>query len=123
MTTLQSLSREAGGTEVPYRSDPIRLPRPKFGHLPLSVIDSDNWVRLGLVSDTHLCCREERLGELHNQYDLFAAEGIKEVFHAGNIVDGYVPKINGASVFNTTIDGQCQYVIDNYPKRNGMVTH
>lgn len=78
---------------------------------------------LGLVADTHLACKEERLAELHTQYDLFAKEGIASVFHAGNIVDGYVPRINGGSVYECSIDGQCQYVIDNYPRREGITTY
>src|SRR6266403_4015363 len=33
----------------------------EFGRLPLEVFDGCEWTRLGLVSDTHLCCKEERL--------------------------------------------------------------
>jgi len=99
------------------------LPKPEFGHLPLSVINSGGWVRLGLVADTHLCCKEERLSELHTQYDLFKEEGITTVLHAGNPIDGYVARINGDSVFETTIDGQTQYFIDNYPDREGVTTY
>jgi predicted phosphodiesterase len=101
----------------------VKLDPPKFGRLPLEVIDSGGWTELGLVADTHLACKEARLAELHTTYDLFAAEGIANVFHAGNIVDGYVPKINGGSVFECSIDGQCKYVIDNYPQRKGITTH
>ena len=99
------------------------LDRVKFGHLPLSVIDSGDWLDYGLIGDTHLCCKEERLSELHNFYDLLASEGIQTVFHAGNIVDGYIARINGGSVFDSSIDGQCQYVIDNYPRRKGITTY
>ena len=102
---------------------PVELPKPEFGYLPLKVIDSGGWVRLGLVADTHLCCKEERLSELHNQYDLFRTEGITTVLHAGNPIDGYVARINGDSVFATTIDGQAQYFIDNYPRRDGVTTY
>lgn len=101
----------------------VELPKPDFGRLPLEAINAGGWHRYGLVGDTHLCCKQERLAELHNQYDLFANEGITKVFHAGNIVDGYIPRINGDSVYATGIDAQCQYVIDNYPKRDGIVTH
>jgi predicted phosphodiesterase len=100
-----------------------KLPKPEFGRLPLRVINDGNWFDLGLVADTHLCCKEERLAELHAQYDLFAVEGIKTVLHAGNPVEGYIPKINGGSVFETSIDGQCQYFIDNYPARKGINTY
>lgn len=101
----------------------VKLPKPAFGYLPLSVINSGGWIQIGLVGDTHLCCKEERLAELHTQYDLFQQEGITQVLHAGNIVDGYIPKINGGSVFETGIDGQCQYTIDNYPNRPGLTTY
>lgn len=94
-----------------------------FGRLPLEVFDSGGWTRLGLVSDTHLCCKEERLDALHAQYDLFVREGITTVFHAGNIVDGYLPRINGDSALATTPDAQAQYVVDKYPQREGIVTN
>src|SRR5690606_38155288 len=68
-------------------------------------------------------CKEERLGELHAHYDLMASEGITQGFHAGNPVDGYLAKINGGSVFNSTIDGQAQYFVYNYPRRNGVVSY
>lgn len=106
----------------PTKKD-IDLPKPEYGRLPLKVTDSGDWHVFGLCGDTHMCCREERLSELHNFYTLMAAEGIETVLHAGNIVDGYVEKINGDSVFSSTVDGQAQYVIDNYPARNGMTTY
>lgn len=95
----------------------------EFGRIPLSIIDGGEWTRIGLVSDTHLCCKEERLDALYAQYELFAKEGITQVFHAGNIVDGYIPRINGASVYESSIDGQATYCVLNYPKAPGVVTH
>lgn len=121
-------------SEVPLQAKPAKekpklvehevdLPKPEFGHLPLTVTDAGGWLRYGLVADTHLCCKEERLSELHNQYALFAREGIKTVFHAGNPIDGYVARINGESVFSSTIDGQAQYFVDNYPAVKGIKTY
>jgi hypothetical protein len=101
----------------------VELPKMEFGHLPLEVTDSGDWIRYGLVADTHMCCKEERLSELHNQYDIFKREGITTVFHAGNPIDGYVARINGESVYSSTIDGQCQYFADNYPQREGIHTY
>jgi predicted phosphodiesterase len=108
---------------LPTLADTSRLTPPEFGYLPLKNVDCGDWIRYGLVSDTHLCCKEERLPELHNQYDIFEREGITTVFHAGNIIDGYISRINGGSVFETTIDGQAQYVVDNYPQRKGIKTY
>jgi hypothetical protein len=100
-----------------------KLAPPEFGRLPLKYVDGSEWVRVGLVADTHLCCKEECLAELHNQYDLFKAEGITTVLHAGNPIDGYVARINGESVYSTTIDGQAKYFVDNYPARAGITTY
>ncbi len=101
----------------------VKLPPLEIGRLPLKITNDGDWANYGLVGDTHLCCEEERLAELHNFYDILAADGITTVFHAGNIVDGYVARINGGSVISSTIDGQAQYVIDNYPQRKGITTH
>lgn len=95
----------------------------EFGSIPLDVFDGDAWTKIGLVADTHLCCREERLDALNAQYDLFAREGVRDVFHAGNIVDGYVPRINGGSVIESSIDGQATYCAHHYPQRAGITTH
>lgn len=102
---------------------PISRKPVAFGRLPLRVFNSAGWTRLGLVSDTHLCCKEERLDALNAQYDLFAREGITEVFHAGNIVDGYIQNVNGASVLDSTLDGQVLYCVKHYPKRPGLTTY
>jgi predicted phosphodiesterase len=110
-------------TLIPVTHEPIVLPRPTFGYLPLSVVDSGDWARFGLVADTHLGSKEERLAELHCQYDLFQKEGITTVFHAGNPIDGYVARINGESVYETTIDGQANYFAENYPCRDGITTY
>lgn len=99
-----------------------QLNKPAFGRISLPCYDAE-WNRAGLVSDTHLGCKEERLDALHATYDIFASEGIKRVFHAGNIVDGYIPKINGATAIVTTPDDQAQYVVDNYPAREGITTY
>lgn len=101
----------------------VDLPAPSFGRIPLAIINHGEWIRIGLVSDTHLACREERLDALHAHYDLMKQEGLTTVFHAGNIVDGFVPRINGASVLESSIDGQAQYVADKYPRRDGITTY
>lgn len=95
----------------------------EFGSIPLEVFDGDAWTKIGLVADTHLASHFERLDALNAQYDLFAREGVTDVFHAGNIVDGYIPRINGGSVYETTVDGQALYCARVYPQRPGITTH
>lgn len=122
--TRKSVEVKLSGSEIaPELKYSVTLAEKDFGYLPLRYIDGGNWIRFGLVSDTHLACKECRLDSLHAQYDLFAKEGITTVLHAGNIVDGYLPRINGDSALETTIDGQVQYVVDNYPRRPKITTH
>lgn len=110
-------------SNTPKLKHDIQLDAPDFGYIPLRSIDGGDWIRFGLVSDTHLACKECRLDSLHAQYDLFKREGLTTVLHAGNIVDGYVPHINGGSALETSIDGQAQFVVDNYPSRKGITTN
>lgn len=121
--SVKSVENKLWRVEIPATTRDAKLGVPEFGYLPLRVLDGSDWIRLGLVSDTHLACKECRLDALHAQYDLFEKEKIETVLHAGNMVDGYVPRINGASVIESSIDGQVQYVIDNYPVRKGITTH
>ncbi len=116
----------SGETAVPSKNPLVEAAKQvplEFGRIPLDLIDGDKWTRIGLVADTHLCCREERLDALNAQYDLFEREGITQVFHAGNIVDGFCARINGSSVFESSVDGQATYCARHYPSRPGIVTH
>jgi len=109
-------------TDLTISAGLLTLVPPVFGKLSLRALGGE-WNRFGLVADTHLACREERLAELHLSYDLFLREGITQVFHAGNLVDGFVPKINADSVKVCTPDGQAAYAIENYPARAGITTY
>jgi predicted phosphodiesterase len=118
-TVVAELSKK---TDITFSEGLLSLSRPEFGKLSIRVFGA-GFRRFGLVADTHLACREQRLEELHAQYDLFEREGITRVFHAGNLVDGYVPRLNGESALVTTPDGQAQYAIDHYPARKGITTY
>lgn len=103
-----------------HRLEPHEDPRGRT--IALQCLQAGRWKKIGLVADTHLCCAEERIEELHAAYDTFSKEGVRTVFHAGNLVDGYVAKINQASVKSCTIDGQTDYAIKHYPQRKGIKT-
>jgi predicted phosphodiesterase len=82
----------------------------------------NKWVRFGVVSDTHLNSKYERLDVLNALYDSFEEEGIKTVLHAGNIIEGY-SELNQFDVINTGVEEQVKYCIANYPKRKDIITH
>ena len=82
----------------------------------------NNWIKFGVVSDTHLNSKYERLDVLYNLYDIFKREGIKNVFHAGNMIDGFA-RFNQFDVFNTGVNEQVEYWCAKYPYREGITTH
>ncbi|HUT91066.1 MAG TPA: hypothetical protein VMY37_16305 [Thermoguttaceae bacterium] len=76
----------------------------------------------GIISDTHLCSKFERLDVVEAAYNAFVKAGIRSVYHAGNIVDGecrfnhYYLKAHG-------ITDQATYCLDHYPQRSGITTY
>lgn len=78
----------------------------------------------GSISDTHLCSIAERLDNMETAYDEFAKNGVKVVLHSGDLSDGwaeYRGHINFVKVFGN--QPQAKYVIDHYPKRQGLTTY
>ena len=80
-------------------------------------------VRIGVVSDTHLGANEEALEELHLAYDIFAEQGITQVWHAGDWGTGLeLFKTHHSEAKVHTLDEQVEYLIKNYPHREGIKT-
>jgi len=82
----------------------------------------DSWRKIGIISDTHLASKHSRLDVLEAAYDHFKAEGITDVYHAGNMVDGD-NYYNRFDVLAHGITDQTLYVVDHYPQRAGITTH
>jgi transposase-like protein len=81
-------------------------------------------IRYGIVSDTHLGSKHERLAELHLAYEMLAEEGITTVYHPGDLVCGYgifPGQITG--VHQHTLEDQIDYAVANYPKVDGVTTY
>lgn len=100
-----------------------RVPPAAKDTLHPSLFDGEH-VRVGVVSDTHLGANEEALAELHLAYDIFAREGISQVWHAGDIgcgVEVFGSKQHSEAHVHT-LDEQRAYVVEHYPRRDGIVT-
>lgn len=80
-------------------------------------------VRFGVISDTHLGSKHERLDELHYAYNVFKDEGITTVYHPGDLVCGYgiFPGQN-TEVHQHTYNDQVDYAVQNYPRVDGIHT-
>jgi hypothetical protein len=78
--------------------------------------------RIGFVTDNHLCNKHSRLDVLNAAYDHFERIGIKRVLNAGNWVDGEARFNKTELVTAPGMDRQLDYMIDEYPQREGIVT-
>lgn len=83
---------------------------------------SSGFYRFGVTGDNHLCSRYERLDVLNALYDLFEREGIQTVYNTGNWIDGEA-RFNKHDLKVHGLDNQLNYWIDNFPQRNGIITH
>jgi len=80
-------------------------------------------LHFGLVSDTHLGSKFERLDALNVMYDRFQQAGVKTVFHVGDLTDG--SHVYRGQEFEQSVMGQeaqIDYAIKKYPKRGGIQT-
>ena len=98
--------------DIPVQSPVIINTKDYFG---------DDWLRFGIVADTHLVSKYERLDVLNALYDVFQKEGIKTVLHGGNWIDGEA-RFNKYDIIVSGVENQIKYFIENYPKREGIVT-
>lgn len=87
--------------------------------------DGDGTYRFGLISDTHLGSTATHLADLHDFYDKMQARGVDIVLHAGDISDGWEVhrnQINEVHAEATGWNRLKEYVIENYPQREGVET-
>jgi len=84
--------------------------------------DENHKIKFGICSDQHLNSKYSRLDVLETIYDIFELEGIQYVINSGNWIDGYIKRINGSDVKYHNLEDQVDYLVENYPARDGMVT-
>jgi len=81
-----------------------------------------NEMKFGVIADMHMCSMAERLDVLNAAYDEFERQGITTVLCPGNYVDGEA-RFNKHELNVHGLAGQCQYAIDNWPQKPGIVTY
>lgn len=98
-------------------------PDPVSPHTPqLTSRISGASVTFGAVGDSHLCSNYERNDILGALYDIFVQEGITDVYHTGNYIDGEA-KFNVSDLHTHGMDNQIAYFCRKYPIRAGITTH
>lgn len=80
--------------------------------------------RFGLISCTHFGSLYEEIGITHAIYDWFNQEGIKSVYHCGDITEGVkMRKGHEHEVHRHGADAQRDWTIEKYPYRKGLTTY
>lgn len=87
--------------------------------------DGTRHIKIGIVSDTHIGNVNNQMTFLHELYDRFEQEGITDVYHSGDITDGWYPNRSDHiyELHALGADQQVNYVVEHYPKRDNITTH
>ena len=107
---------------IPDRAASTPPPEP-FRKISIDNYVEGKWQKFGVVSDTHLCSKQERLDVLHTMYDLFEAEGIDTVYLPGNYIDG-VTTFNMFELKTPVgFDKQMDYFLEQFPHKPNIKTY
>jgi len=81
--------------------------------------------KIGIVSDTHIGSNCQQITLLHEAYNIMNKQGVKKVFHAGDMIEGNGKLFRGQiyEMFLHGADSMINYTIRNYPKIKGMTTY
>lgn len=81
-------------------------------------------LKIGIISDTHLCSKQQQLTYLNDYYRWAYDQGVRDVYHAGDMIAGvdvYPGQSNDLLCHNE--DEQIDYAVEHYPKIDGVTTH
>lgn len=86
--------------------------------------DGTSSVKFAIMGDTQIGSKYTQLTYLHDFYDLCEREGIKDVYHTGDMVEGLKMRVGHEyELYTVSADDMRDEVIKNYPKRKGITTH
>lgn len=86
--------------------------------------DGTSTLRFAIMGDTQIGSRYTQLTYLHDFYDLCEREGIKDVYHTGDITDGIKMRPGHEyELYEISTDELRDDVVKNYPMRDGITTH
>jgi len=82
-----------------------------------------NYIKLGVIGDTHLTSIHQQLTLLHTAYDLAEKEGVDAILHTGDLTDGFrhyiIPECDS---FTKGLDELVNYTVEHYPKSQKFKT-
>jgi hypothetical protein len=101
------------GKSLPETHDEERIDISKF---------KGKQIRIGLTADNHLCSKYYRADVLNALYDIWAEQGITEVYQCGNMIDGEFRFNKHDLCVPPGVEQQVDFFIKNWPKREGITT-
>lgn len=89
-----------------------------------SVWDGTQTIKIAIMGDTQIGSKYTQWTHLKNFYDICQEEGIKDVYHTGDVTDGLKMRPGHEyELYEVSADEMIEDVVANYPKRDGMTTH
>lgn len=110
---------------ITYIQNITKKPRAGSQHVTDGDLYRGDIIRFGVVSDTHLGSNYEALDELYYFYNYAINQGVDTFFHAGDISDGHytMRQTSIKDVHKVGFTDQLNYIVDNYPRFDGVTTY
>jgi hypothetical protein len=101
------------GNDMPVTHEEERIDISKF---------KGRTIKFGLTADNHLCSKYHRPDVLNALFDIWAEQGVTEVYQCGNMVDGEARFNRHDLCVPPGVENQIDYFIKNWPHRKGITT-
>lgn len=86
--------------------------------------DGTQTIKIAIMGDTQLGSKYAQITYLKKFYDICKKEGIKDIYHTGDITDGLKMRPGHEyELYEVSADDMIEDVVKNYPKYDGMKTH
>ena len=86
--------------------------------------DGATEIKIAVIGDTHLGSKYTQFKHLNDFYDVCKSEGVKDIYHVGDLTDGLKMRPGQEyELYVTSADDMIDDVIEKYPSRKGIVTH
>ena len=89
-----------------------------------STWDGTSEIKIAVIGDTHFGSKYTQFTHLNNFYDICEEEGVKDVYHVGDLTEGVKMRPGHEyELYIVSADEMVDDVVKNYPRRKGMTTH
>ena len=121
---LTKLLHEKGYMVDYVEGELVKLKTPLKTDDIYQVPSQSDYIKLCLISDTHLCSKYDRVDILRYIYEKADKNGVKIVLHSGDFTDGRSNRPEHIyELKETSFDGQIDYCVDKYPYVDGITTY